>query len=257
MTQLGKRQPSTSPGPDASTLDDVTSAGRGGTRHHRHRSSTLDDVTSAGSAELMILGDGNVLLEDVTSDGTGFSVAPGAVVGFGSVAHARVRALCVGVGFISNPPPRRRRPSQKASRGAQSAVLRAQYTSRGGRQGRGKTRTTGREVGKVSMSYPVLIIPEGVESSDGRSYAAGVLSWRETIPLMFTDATSERHERSLPSRSHLQRPPADLRRGRPGSSEISPTTSTPKPPKPNVSQSRIRSPECPRMWLRSSRRPAN
>jgi hypothetical protein len=37
------------------------------------------------------------------------------------------------------------------------------------------------------MSYPVLIIPEGVESSDGRSYDAGVLSWRESIPLMFTD----------------------------------------------------------------------
>ena len=44
------------------------------------------------------------------------------------------------------------------------------------------------------MSYPVLILPEGVESSDGRSYDAGVLSWRETIPLMFTDETTEHHE---------------------------------------------------------------
>ena len=43
------------------------------------------------------------------------------------------------------------------------------------------------------MSYPVLIIPEGVESSDGRSYNAGVLSWRETIPLMFTDETTDGH----------------------------------------------------------------
>jgi hypothetical protein len=43
------------------------------------------------------------------------------------------------------------------------------------------------------MSYPVLIIPEGIESSDGRSYNAGVLSWRETIPLMFTDETTDGH----------------------------------------------------------------
>lgn len=42
--------------------------------------------------------------------------------------------------------------------------------------------------------YPVLVIPEGVDSSDGRSYPPGLLTWRETVPLQFTDETTERHE---------------------------------------------------------------
>lgn len=43
------------------------------------------------------------------------------------------------------------------------------------------------------MSYPVLIIPEGVESDDLRGYPAGLLEWREEVPLQFTDETTEGH----------------------------------------------------------------
>lgn len=43
----------------------------------------------------------------------------------------------------------------------------------------------------------VLIIPEQVESSDGRSFRPGLLSWRETVPLMFTDTTSEGHDGAM------------------------------------------------------------
>lgn len=42
--------------------------------------------------------------------------------------------------------------------------------------------------------FPVLVIPEDTESSDGRSYPAGLLSWRDTIPLQFTDETTLGHE---------------------------------------------------------------
>jgi len=42
--------------------------------------------------------------------------------------------------------------------------------------------------------FTVLVIPEGVESSDGRSYPPGLLTWRETIPLQFTDETTEGHD---------------------------------------------------------------
>jgi len=41
---------------------------------------------------------------------------------------------------------------------------------------------------------PVLVIPEGVESSDGRSYPPGLLTWREQVPLQFSDETTEGHE---------------------------------------------------------------
>jgi hypothetical protein len=44
------------------------------------------------------------------------------------------------------------------------------------------------------MSHTVLVIPEGVDSSDGRSYPPGSLTWRETVPLQFTDETTEHHE---------------------------------------------------------------
>jgi hypothetical protein len=40
----------------------------------------------------------------------------------------------------------------------------------------------------------VLIIPEGVESSDGRSYDPGMLTWRDQVPLQFTDQTSMGHD---------------------------------------------------------------
>lgn len=40
----------------------------------------------------------------------------------------------------------------------------------------------------------VLVIPEGVESSDGRTYPPGLLTWRDTIPLQFSDETTEGHE---------------------------------------------------------------
>lgn len=39
----------------------------------------------------------------------------------------------------------------------------------------------------------VLIIPEGVESSDGRSFRPGILTWREQVPLYFTDENTEGH----------------------------------------------------------------
>lgn len=40
----------------------------------------------------------------------------------------------------------------------------------------------------------VLVIPEGVESSDGRTYPPGLLTWRDIIPLQFSDETTEGHE---------------------------------------------------------------
>lgn len=43
------------------------------------------------------------------------------------------------------------------------------------------------------MSYTTLIIPEGVESSDGRSYPPGILTWRDRYEFMFTDKTTEGH----------------------------------------------------------------
>ena len=43
------------------------------------------------------------------------------------------------------------------------------------------------------MSYPVLIVPEGPVSSDGRSIDAGILTWRDDVELMFTDETTEGH----------------------------------------------------------------
>lgn len=42
--------------------------------------------------------------------------------------------------------------------------------------------------------FTVLVIPEGVESSDGRSYPPGLLTWRDSIPLQFTDETTEGHD---------------------------------------------------------------
>jgi hypothetical protein len=43
------------------------------------------------------------------------------------------------------------------------------------------------------MTRPVLVIPEGVESSDGRSYPPGLLTWRDRYEFMFTDETTEGH----------------------------------------------------------------
>ena len=43
----------------------------------------------------------------------------------------------------------------------------------------------------------VLIIPEGVDSSDGRSYDVGSLTWRDQVPLQFTDETTVGHDGAL------------------------------------------------------------
>ena len=60
---------------------------------------------------------------------------------------------------------------------------------------------------------PVLVIPEGVESSDGRSYPPGILTWRDRYEFMFTDERTEGHVGSVPRGEPDQPPSADRRRG--------------------------------------------
>lgn len=45
--------------------------------------------------------------------------------------------------------------------------------------------------------HQVLIIPEGVESSNDRSFPVGKLTWRESVPMMFIDQTTERHQMAV------------------------------------------------------------
>lgn len=44
------------------------------------------------------------------------------------------------------------------------------------------------------MAYPTLIIPEGIPSSDGRSFPEGLMTWRDRVEFMFSDTTSDGHQ---------------------------------------------------------------
>lgn len=49
----------------------------------------------------------------------------------------------------------------------------------------------------ANMTHTALIVPEGTQTSDRRTIQPGALTWRDDIPLMFVDRTTEGHAEAV------------------------------------------------------------